>query len=268
MNKKSGFTLIELLVVIAIIGVLAALMLGSFNGMFENARKTSCMNNLAQLGKATQAYGQDNNDYLPRTTRSIPKNDGTFGTDNKSGLNKTTWCNALAPYMGLKPERNGSDPFVNNLQISKAKIMTCPTKFRRHKGEVKDDGHITYAKNVFLMPYDPDKMAKWGSFRPAAAYPEESFPVSLFEVSTKTVLYSDAEFKGRKFLFELKPSSIKDGNENTFEHLPKGMNVLFMDGRTQFRKAEDVPDNPESDEFIEGQDYTGRLFWRGFLVNK
>ena len=64
MNRKFGFTLIELLVVIAIISILAVLLLGSFSGMFETARKTSCMNNLAQLGKAVQAYGQDNDDFF------------------------------------------------------------------------------------------------------------------------------------------------------------------------------------------------------------
>jgi prepilin-type N-terminal cleavage/methylation domain-containing protein len=268
MKRKSGFTLIELLVVIAIISILAVLMLGSFSGMFEAARKTSCMNNLAQLGKAVQAYGQDNEDFLPRTKKAIPQKDGTFGVDNNSGERRTTWANALAPYMGLKPERNGSQPYVTNLQISKAKIMTCSTKYRLHKNEIKPDGHITYGKNIFLFPYDPDKVALWGGFKPDEAYPEQSFPVNLFEITTKTVLFADAEFKGKKFLFEMKPTSISDGNENTFEHKPKGINLLFLDGRAQYRKVPDIPEDPESDEFVEGQDYTGRLFWKGFLVNK
>ena len=53
---QSGFTLVELLVVIAIIGVLVALLLPAIQAARESARKTSCRNNLRQLGVGMHNY--------------------------------------------------------------------------------------------------------------------------------------------------------------------------------------------------------------------
>lgn len=63
--EAQGFTLIEILVVLAIVSALAAILFPVFSSMRENARRTSCLSNLRQLGLAIHAYAQDNDDRLP-----------------------------------------------------------------------------------------------------------------------------------------------------------------------------------------------------------
>lgn len=65
---ERAFTLLELLIVIAVVAILASIAYPVFIGTQERAKITKDMNNLHQIGLATQLYMNDNDGVLPGST--------------------------------------------------------------------------------------------------------------------------------------------------------------------------------------------------------
>ena len=92
---RRGFTLVELLVVIAIIGVLVALLLPAVQAAREAARRTSCQNNLKQIGLGMQNHHAAKG-YFPY---------GASDDDCEIAVGRRklwTWRTLLLPYMEQK----------------------------------------------------------------------------------------------------------------------------------------------------------------------
>ena len=81
LRTTRGFTLIELLVVIAIISVLAAILFPVFARARENARRTSCLSNLKQIGLAFLQYTQDYDEAYPLTSYGATPISWTIGAE-------------------------------------------------------------------------------------------------------------------------------------------------------------------------------------------
>ena len=86
-GTRRAFTLIELLVVIAIIAILIALLLPAIQAAREAARRSTCANNLKQIGLALHNYHDQN--------RSFPVGATSTWTGN--------WQLALLPFLELGP---------------------------------------------------------------------------------------------------------------------------------------------------------------------
>jgi prepilin-type N-terminal cleavage/methylation domain-containing protein/prepilin-type processing-associated H-X9-DG protein len=76
-RTRNGFTLIELLVVIAIIGILATLLLPALARAREASRRTSCQNNLKQLGICLKMYANEWHGMFPPINPGYMAEDGT-----------------------------------------------------------------------------------------------------------------------------------------------------------------------------------------------
>lgn len=129
--KLRGFTLIELLVVIAIIALLAAILFPVFSRARENARKSSCANNLKQLGLGILQYVQDYDERFPLSEQEGPS---PAYTANGIAFSWDLLC----------------QPYYKNMQI-----LTCPSDNRSQSSVIAGYGieKRSYAIGQYLQEY-------------------------------------------------------------------------------------------------------------------
>lgn len=139
--KRSAFTLIELLVVIAIIAILIALLLPAVQQAREAARRSTCKNNLKQIGVALHNYAETHGVFPPgmifRTANGRDSNSGGCcrhrQESNAAGLGPS-WLVQLLPSMDQTPlfeDFNPNQPITstNNRVVAQTFLNSyvCPS---------------------------------------------------------------------------------------------------------------------------------------------
>jgi prepilin-type N-terminal cleavage/methylation domain-containing protein len=141
-DRRRAFTLVELLVVIAIIGILVALLLPAIQAAREAARRTQCVNNLGQLGKAALNYESARKQF-PYGRRS--------GT-NPDGSTVTQWGHI--PYILQYIEEDATFSLIDfnagtatgTAKLQKPAFLLCPSDY----GDRMDAVTCAQANNAWL----------------------------------------------------------------------------------------------------------------------
>lgn len=107
-GRRSAFTLIELLVVIAIIAILIALLLPAVQQAREAARRSTCKNNLKQLGLAMHNY-HDVHKMFPAQTHRFTN--GPVAANQTGGW---SWIAMSLPYLDQTPMYNKLNFSITN----------------------------------------------------------------------------------------------------------------------------------------------------------
>ncbi len=127
LNRRGAFTLIELLVVIAIIAVLIGLLLPAVQKVREVAARSSCSNNLKQIGLGTVNFESTNGGLPPSRTTGTGAGAPYFPYQH-------SWTAALLPYIEqtnsfnlYNYKANWNDPVNYQAIRTSLKLFNCPS---------------------------------------------------------------------------------------------------------------------------------------------
>ncbi len=141
-----GFTLVELLVVIAIIGVLVALLLPAIQAAREAARRSSCLNNTAQLALAVHNY-EFAVEHLPA---GVINPEGPIRSEPDG--QHVSWLMQITPYVEMGNVRDAFDqeagayaPVNSAIRAVPVHLFVCPSFPGAEISEDKLSAVSTYA---------------------------------------------------------------------------------------------------------------------------
>jgi type II secretion system protein G len=90
-KNNRGFTIVELLIVIVVIGILAALVIVTYNGIQQKARDTERKTDIKALQGHLEAYWADNAKY-PTLAQTNDASAGGFRQTNFKGLDSASFA--------------------------------------------------------------------------------------------------------------------------------------------------------------------------------
>ena len=163
MDMRRAFTLIELLVVIAIIATLAAILFPVFARAKAAAKKTACISNLNQIGKAIVIYMGDYDDVFPHALDASDKFAPQIWSAFPEFQNRIPYMplmsEVLQPYLKNKdvflcPSDTGTQVLDNHFPEP---FFTAPTMFKVYQSSYFFRTEIAFrafSQTSFQLPAD------------------------------------------------------------------------------------------------------------------
>ena len=158
-NKhQNGFTLIELVVVISIIFILLSLVLPAVQDIREASRRTTCVNNLRQIGLAIHGYLESNIVYPPAVLRDKKKRLSFYSAQTRllPYFEQNNIYNSINFYSGDYPSeivlgslgKYNSDTRNLTVRTTAISLYLCPSD----QGGINESGDSNYRGNTGIGP--------------------------------------------------------------------------------------------------------------------
>lgn len=226
-QHHKAFTLIELLVVIAIISILTAILFPVFARARENARRSSCMSNLKQIGLGIMQYTQDYDERYPLPTHPgvVQNKVGMPGEKFEITQNQPQTCSSgrCVSWMDI------TYPYIKSVQV-----FACPSA----RADVR---FPSYGYSAVLSGYG-DRIQRFDS-RKTRIGTGESAPLALADVQRPAEIIAVAEYNYSAAISigpaEVRNQALATNREHYLRVAPHldGANIVYADGHTKWTNA-------------------------------
>jgi prepilin-type N-terminal cleavage/methylation domain-containing protein/prepilin-type processing-associated H-X9-DG protein len=226
---KFGFTLIELLVVIAIIAILAAILFPVFAQARDQARQTTCLNNLKQLGTGLMMYAQDYDENFPSWPFTTKPN--LLSSPIFRDWGYSTWVYALMPY-------------VKNNQI-----FACPNGPKTGANFLLGPAGGKFPINLAISEYIENRDNNFYTVAQLTSARNGPAEIAVIAESVYQGIFQDwwdgtmsnVQGRGAKFgLYRLYCANKASGTTCEGRHKGHGVNLTYADGHANFVPGERI----------------------------